>query len=71
LRKKTPPRLPNFQSPYIREIKQRRASPLTFEIIADHADNIVFPYRRFIAAELREYFNFKGCGIKLLLTEKR
>ncbi|MBI5077229.1 ribosome biogenesis GTPase Der [Candidatus Falkowbacteria bacterium] len=71
LRRKTPPRGSGFMSPYIRGIKQRGVSPLTFEIIADNADNLVFPYRRFIVSAIREYFKFPGCGIKLMLTENR
>lgn len=70
LKKKAPPLEKGSGRTYIFEIKQIKNNPLTFEIIAKNAEKIPFAYRRFIQSELRRYFEFDGCGIKLIITEK-
>jgi GTP-binding protein len=71
VRKQPPRQASGVQQPYIHKIKQVGTKPLTFEIIADGSKNIHFAYRRYITNELRDHFKFRGCGIKLRLTEPR
>ena len=69
VRKQPPRKSKGTRPPYIHEIKQISKQPLTFEIIAEGAENIHFSYRRFIINKLRETYKLWGCGIKLQLTE--
>ncbi len=68
LKKKAPPISKGTKRPFMHSIKQTNTDPLSFEIIASQAENIPTFYRRFIISKLREYFNFAGCGIKLVIT---
>lgn len=69
LRKQPVRKTKGIKPPYIHKIQQVGTNPLTFEIIANEAENIHFSYRRFIQNELRKKFDFMGCGIKIKLTE--
>jgi len=70
IKKQAPRKTKGTKAPYIHKIKQIKNNPLTFEILADGADNIHFSYRRFITNKLRDKFELWGVGIKLVLTEK-
>lgn len=67
--KQSPRKTKGLTSPYIRNIKQVGQAPLTFEILANEANNLHFSYRRFITNELRQKFGFFGCGIRLRMVE--
>ena len=69
VRKQSPKKTKGTKPPFIHAIKQAGTNPLTFELIAEDADNIHFSYRRFIQNQLRKRYNFMGCGIKLRKTE--
>jgi len=69
IKKKAPPKEIGTRPPYIHKIIQRKTQPITLEILATDAINIVYPYMRFMQKELREYFDLAGCGIKLTFTE--
>lgn len=71
VRKQPPRQAKGTKPPYIHKVKQISQTPLTFEIVANGAKNIHFAYRRYIANELRDRYNFRGCGIKLRLTEPK
>ena len=68
VRKQTPKKSKGTKPPYIHDIKHVKTNPLTFEVIADDADNLHFSYRRYIQNQLRDRFKLWGCGIKLRLT---
>ena len=69
VKKQSPKKTKGTKPPFIHEIRQVGTNPLTFELIAEDAENIHFSYRRFIQNQLRKRYDFMGCGIKLRKTE--
>ncbi|MFH0988291.1 MAG: ribosome biogenesis GTPase Der [Parcubacteria group bacterium] len=67
--KRPPQKAGGTKIPFISAIEQISEAPLTFEVFVDDPLNLSFPYRRYISNELRDYFDFMGCGIKLKFTE--
>lgn len=73
MKKRTPDRTTKDKSihgAFIHKIKQTGRKPLRFEIIADHTENLGYPYVRFIQHQIREKFNLKGTGIIMNVEER-
>lgn len=51
--------------------KQTRVNPPTFQVFANHPDDIHFSYRRFIENELRKTFGFIGTAIRIELVRNQ
>lgn len=68
VRKRLPQKSGGTEPPFIYKIKQLSSAPLVFEIVTDQVLNISFSYQRYIQNELRKYFDFIGCGIKIRIT---
>jgi GTPase len=70
IKKQSPRQTKGVKPPYIHTITQVGTNPLTFDVLANQAENIHFSYRRYIQNQIRKKFNYMGCGIKLVTTEK-
>jgi len=71
LKKQPPPsKSKGMKPPFIHQINQIGINPPTFALFVNKPEKLNFAYRRYLQNNLREVFDLKGSGIKLIVHKK-